>query len=82
MVRIGALKRSAPQNLQEKIYSPQTPNKITTVYHSMRKVCPDDVRKYAICVQTHHDNGLLEKGACASEFEKVKECFRNVRYSR
>lgn len=52
------------------------PNRLTTVYQTMQKTCPDQMRSYALCVMTKHSAGNLERDACATEFMVVKQCWR------
>jgi hypothetical protein len=59
-------------------------NRMTVIYSQMQRVCPDDIKAYATCVQQANDSDEneigLTKGCCESEFQKVKDCFRRVRY--
>jgi hypothetical protein len=55
------------------------PNRMTSAYNEMKKVCPDAIRLYATCVMNHSQLGSLEKDCCKMEFSQVKECFRSVR---
>jgi hypothetical protein len=59
-------------------------NRLTIIYSRMKKVCPEDIKAYAVCVQRANDDNEigLTKGCCESEFQKVKDCFRRVRYNK
>jgi len=56
------------------------PNRMTVAFNKMKEICPDSIRLYAICVSNNHSSGVLERGACESEFRAVKDCFRGIRH--
>jgi hypothetical protein len=55
------------------------PNQITTIFQRMEATCPDALNAYARCIIEKQNNGALVQGACEESFERVMECFKNVR---
>eukprot|EP00635_Sarcinochrysidales_sp_CCMP3193_P011196 CAMPEP_0118906146 /NCGR_PEP_ID=MMETSP1166-20130328/9890_1 /TAXON_ID=1104430 /ORGANISM="Chrysoreinhardia sp, Strain CCMP3193" /LENGTH=51 /DNA_ID=CAMNT_0006845429 /DNA_START=115 /DNA_END=270 /DNA_ORIENTATION=- len=45
----------------------------------MTTLCPGAIRNYGVCIEHCLDNGTLERGACATEFDALKKCFREAR---
>lgn len=54
------------------------PNRLTSAFRIMRKECPDAIAKYAMCVDSKHAEGQMNKGDCEREFRLVKACFKKV----
>ena len=55
---------------------------LSSLFASATKSCPSEITAYAACVAAAHDNDRLSKGACESEFIKLKQCFGKVRGKR